>query len=131
MEGLVKVEDLGERFALDAAGHALVEQASGRAYRVGDEVEVEVGAADPVRRRIDLLLVEAGKARVAASARPQGGGRGRREGGASRKGRQGSGGRPAEERTSRTPANGPRRDRRGGGRAGGGAKRKGSRGRPR
>ncbi|MGA8891540.1 MAG: ribonuclease R, partial [Anaeromyxobacteraceae bacterium] len=60
VEGLVKTEDLGDGFALDKDGHALVEKRSGRAYRVGDEVEVEVMAADPVRRRIDLALVEGG-----------------------------------------------------------------------
>ena len=69
VEGLVKVEDLGDGFELDADGHALVERRGGRAYRVGDELEVEVGAVDPKRRRIDLLLVEAGKTR---SKRPTG-----------------------------------------------------------
>ena len=64
VEGLVRAEDLGESFELDAAGHALVEKRTGRAFRVGDGVEVEVAAVDPVRRRIDLYLVEAGEARV-------------------------------------------------------------------
>jgi len=118
VEGLVKVEDLGDRFALDAEGHALVEQASGRSYRVGDEVEVEVGAVDPVRRRIDLLLVEAGKARATAPSRREGSGRRGRE--APSKGRPASRARPAEEQRSRPAAGGARRP------GGGGAKRKAS-----
>lgn len=64
VEGLVKAEDLGDGFVLDKDGHALVEKRSGRSYRVGDDVEVEVAAVDPARRRIDLALVEAGKTRA-------------------------------------------------------------------
>ena len=70
VEGLVKAEDLGEGFVLDKEGHALVEKRSGRAYRVGDELEVQVSASDPARRRIDLLLVEGGEARVGARQDP-------------------------------------------------------------
>jgi ribonuclease R len=72
VEGLVKVEDLGEGFELDPRAHALIDRRSGRAFRVGDEVEVEVLSASPVRRQIDLALVEAGRARLAPR-------RGRRE----------------------------------------------------
>jgi ribonuclease R len=64
VEGLVKAEDLGDGFVLDKDGHALVEKRSGRSYRVGDDVEVEVAAVDPARRRIDLALVEGGKTRA-------------------------------------------------------------------
>jgi ribonuclease R len=71
VEGLVKAEDLGDGFVLDKDGHALVEKRSGRAYRVGDELEVQVAAADPVRRRIDLLLVEGGEARVGTRQDPE------------------------------------------------------------
>jgi len=60
VEGLVKTEDLGEDFELDAELHALVQRRTGRAFRVGDRVEVEVAAASPARRQIDLLLVEKG-----------------------------------------------------------------------
>jgi ribonuclease R len=73
VEGLVKVEDLGEAFVLDKDGHALVAPRSGRSYRVGDELEVEVAAADPGRRRIDLATVEGGKTRpVGEAPRPKG-----------------------------------------------------------
>jgi ribonuclease R len=68
VEGLVKAEDLGEGFELDPEAHALVERRSGRAFRVGDEVQVELLAATPVRRQIDLGLVEAGEVRRADRA---------------------------------------------------------------
>jgi ribonuclease R len=66
VEGLVKAEDLGSGFALDKRLHALVQPATGRAYRVGDRVEVEVAAASPTRRQIDLSLVEGGEVSRAA-----------------------------------------------------------------
>jgi len=65
VEGLVKATDLGEGFALDPKLHALVERRSGRAFRVGQAVEVEVLGASPARRQIDLGLVEAGEVRRA------------------------------------------------------------------
>ncbi len=66
VEGLVRVEELGEGFELDPVLHALVEPASGRAFRVGDKVRVEVVSSSPARRRIELRLVgtAAEKARV-------------------------------------------------------------------
>ncbi len=63
VEGLVKLEDLGDAFELDRDLHALVQRRTGRAYRVGDRVEVEIRAASPARRQIDLALVEEGAAR--------------------------------------------------------------------
>ena len=95
VEGLVKAEDLGEGFVLDKEGHALVEKRSGRAYRVGDEIEVQVSASDPARRRIDLLLVEGGEAKVGARQDP-----GKRP---SRKksGKAGKSGKPGKRTTKR------------------------------
>jgi ribonuclease R len=61
VEGLVKVEDLGEGWDLDPELHALVQHRTGRSFRVGDRVEVEVTAASPARRQIDLGLVVRGK----------------------------------------------------------------------
>ena len=61
VEGLVRVEDLGGRFDLDPVLHALVDPGTGRAFRVGDKVRVEVVSASPERRRIELGLVEAGR----------------------------------------------------------------------
>jgi ribonuclease R len=62
VEGLVKTEDLGVGLHLDSKLHALVDRARGRAFRIGDEVEVEVLNASPARRQIDLALVEGGRA---------------------------------------------------------------------
>jgi ribonuclease R len=72
VEGLVKVDDLGEGFELDEELHALVQRRTGRSFRVGDRVEVEVTAASPARRQIDLALVEAGEARRPEEARHAG-----------------------------------------------------------
>jgi ribonuclease R len=95
-EGLVKSEDLGEGFVLDADGHALVERRSGRSYRVGDELEVEVAAVDTVRRRVDLLLVEGGEARAGAVR-----GAPDRRPGERKQGRRDHGRHPAPERGKR------------------------------
>ena len=67
VEGLVKAEDLGDDWELDLDLHALVQRRSGRAFRVGDRVEVELTAASPARRQIDLALVEQGKALAAGA----------------------------------------------------------------
>jgi len=93
VEGLVKAETLGDGFAFDPRLHALAEPRSGRAYRVGDAVEIEVAAASPVRRQVDLLLVEGG--RTLGSAEP---------GERSRVGPRGRGG--GEQRRERAPARG-------------------------
>jgi ribonuclease R len=66
VEGLVRVEDLGEATELDPVLHALVDRTTGRAFRVGDELRVEVLSASPERRRIELGLVEEGRTRRAA-----------------------------------------------------------------
>jgi ribonuclease R len=62
VEGLVKVEDLGGAPELDPVQHALVDRASGRAYRVGDKLRVLLVSASPARRRIELALAEEGRA---------------------------------------------------------------------
>jgi ribonuclease R len=59
VEGLVRVEDLGDGFELDKVLHALVQPATGRSFRVGDRVRVEVVSSSPARRRIELRLVDA------------------------------------------------------------------------
>jgi ribonuclease R len=72
VEGLVKAEDLGVGLQLDPKMHALVDRARGRAFRVGDEVEVEVLNSSPARRQIDLALVEGGRTLRAAREWPGG-----------------------------------------------------------
>jgi ribonuclease R len=81
VEGLVRAEDLGGAFQLDPVLHALVEPGTGRAFRVGEKVRVEVVSASPARRRIELALVEEGRVRIApraerAGVKPDGSGRG-------------------------------------------------------
>ena len=67
VEGLVKIEDLGGDWEHDPDLHALVQRGTGRAFRVGDRVEVELTAASPARRQIDLALVEKSGALAGAS----------------------------------------------------------------
>jgi ribonuclease R len=99
VEGLVKVEELPGEFALDPVQHALVDRRTRKAYRVGDEIDVQVVASSPQRRQIDLLLAGAvartqpplsgAGARERLTMAPRGPSGGRDE----RKGRGGSGGR--------------------------------------
>ena len=56
VEGLVRTEELPGEFELDPVHHALVERRTGRAFRVGDSVEVLVTGASPQRRRVELAL---------------------------------------------------------------------------
>jgi ribonuclease R len=103
VEGLVRADQMAGRLELDTRLHALVDRVGGRAFRVGDAVDVEIVSADPGRRRIELRLVgEAGEAlpaRARGPARParrggpgerraasRRGGPGRRGGGGSGKG---------------------------------------------
>jgi ribonuclease R len=127
VEGLVRADDLGEGFELDADGHALVEARSGRAYRVGDEIEVEVAAADPVLRRIDLLPVEAGQVRARVERErpsrgrgrpPPGRGEGRERSGRKGRGEAGSGESAGPPRGARRPGAAPAERGGGGGRPG-------------
>ncbi|MGZ6125561.1 MAG: ribonuclease R family protein, partial [Myxococcales bacterium] len=60
VEGLVPAESLGSGVKLDKEMQRLVVGASGTSYSIGDEVMVEVMAADPVRRRITLSLAQKG-----------------------------------------------------------------------
>jgi ribonuclease R len=59
VEGLLPATELGEGVVLDEELHRLVVGRSGKAYGVGDELRVRVATADPVRRRIGLVLAGA------------------------------------------------------------------------
>ena len=61
VEGLLASADLGDGVVLDAELHRLVVGRSGRAYGVGDTLRVRVASADPVRRRIGLVLAGAAR----------------------------------------------------------------------
>ena len=78
----------------------------GRAFRVGEEVEVEVASASPLRRRIELKLVEERRRRRGGAARgrsgPRGGG-GRGEAGAQRARGRGRGREPSRRPRSGGP----------------------------
>lgn len=56
VEGLIRREELGEDFELDGECCALVQPRTGRAFRVGDPVQVEVHGVSPARRQMDLIL---------------------------------------------------------------------------
>ena len=105
VEGLVRAETLPGMFDLDPVHHALVDRGTGRAFRVGDPVEVQVADVSIERRRIDLALVSelpTSDPALQGAARPpgrkrllDGGARGGRGGkaGAGRRGRRQAGGR--------------------------------------
>jgi hypothetical protein len=57
VEGLVRAETLPGMFDLDPVHHALIDHGTGRAFRVGDQVEVQVSDVSIERRRVDLALV--------------------------------------------------------------------------
>lgn len=132
VEGLVKAEDLPGAFELDPVHHALVDRGTGRAFRVGDALEVQVAAASPQRRQITLTLASALPAAepgLRGPGRPEGrhglkgrdragrGGSPSRGGGTPqpRKGGKGKGPRPGGGGSSRRPkpGRGSRRGRRG------------------
>jgi ribonuclease R len=130
VEGLVRAETLPGMFDLDPVHHALIDHGTGRAFRVGDPVEVQVADVSIERRRVDLALVSEmptadlalqGGARPAGRKRLLDGGakgeRGARPGTGQRDG-GGRGARPAGRGVGRgAPAKGS-----GGGRPGGAGK---------
>ena len=59
LEGLVHVSGMaGDHYRFVESDHALCGETTGRVYRLGDRVDVQVMSVDPARRRIDLGLVE-------------------------------------------------------------------------
>jgi ribonuclease R len=124
VEGLVRAEELPGAFELDTAHHALIDRVTGRAFRVGDPVEVEVVEASTQRLKVELRLTSAmpdAEARLRGAARSGRGGTGAspRPGRGSppprRGGRTGKGPRPGAPAAPRRPKPGraPRRGRRG------------------
>lgn len=75
VEGLIKLDSLGEPFDFDEVHMRLSGKRTGRSLELGDKVMVEINNVSVLRRRIDftLIAVEAGKARrspkVEANAR--------------------------------------------------------------
>ncbi|HTL37863.1 MAG TPA: ribonuclease R [Kofleriaceae bacterium] len=56
VEGLIKLDSLGEPFTYDAVHMRLSGQRSGRTLELGDKVVVEINNVSVVRRRIDFTL---------------------------------------------------------------------------
>lgn len=57
VEGLVRLSDIpGDYFVFDEATHTLIGDRSGKRFRLGDKVRVEVADVDIARRRIDFIL---------------------------------------------------------------------------
>jgi ribonuclease R len=72
VEGLLPATELGDGVEHDTELHRLVVGTSGKAYGVGDELRVRVASADPVKRRIGLVLAGAGAGRWPARAEGDG-----------------------------------------------------------
>jgi ribonuclease R len=66
IEGLIRMDSLGDRFELDENGVRLSGRRSGQTFTLGDTVTVKVEDVSLARRRIDLSLVQS----AAAPARP-------------------------------------------------------------
>jgi ribonuclease R len=71
VEGLVPVSALGEDFFVyEEKQHRLRGRSSGKIFRLGDELQVKLGAIDEVRRRLDFRLPgSAGRAPAPAPGR--------------------------------------------------------------
>ena len=63
VEGLIKLDSLGEAMSYDEVHMRLTAERSGRSIELGDKVTVEIANVSVVRRRIDFTLV-AGAARA-------------------------------------------------------------------
>lgn len=59
VEGLIKLDSLGERFQYDEVHMRLVAERSGRAIELGDRVTIEIANVSVARRRIDFAWVAA------------------------------------------------------------------------
>jgi len=59
VEGLIKLDSLGEPFVYDEIHMRLSGKRSGRTLELGDKVTVEINNVSVVRRRIDFTLVQA------------------------------------------------------------------------
>jgi len=57
-EASLDVDDLSGAFVLDEAGHSLAARKGGRAYHLGDRMDVVIDSTDPVRGQINVSLVE-------------------------------------------------------------------------
>ena len=57
VEGLVRVADLDDYYIFDEARLQLTGKRTGRSYRMGSEVRVQLAGANPISRQIDFRLL--------------------------------------------------------------------------
>jgi len=57
-EGSLDVDALSGAFVLDERGHSLAARKGGRAYHLGDKLDVVIDSTDPVRGQINVRLAE-------------------------------------------------------------------------
>ncbi len=74
VQGLVHVSSMSDDYyAFDEKAHRLKGESTGRVYRLGDRVEVQVARVDLERRQIDFALVDVlERPRAPRAARPRG-----------------------------------------------------------
>lgn len=59
VEGLIRFENLnGDYYQLNETNKTLVGKATGKVYKLGDEVEIEVISANKQLHRVDFKLIE-------------------------------------------------------------------------
>ncbi|MFQ5894041.1 MAG: S1 RNA-binding domain-containing protein, partial [Nitrospinota bacterium] len=64
VEGLVRMSDIpGDYFVYDEQSHTLIGDRSGKVFRLGDKVRVEVADVDIARRQIDFTLARPARRR--------------------------------------------------------------------
>jgi ribonuclease R len=69
VEGLVPVSSLGDDFFVyEEKQHRLRGRSSGKIYRLGDDIRVELKAIDEVRRRLDFRVASAARSRPPSRA---------------------------------------------------------------
>jgi ribonuclease R len=68
VEGLVKLDSLGEHMTYDNVHMRLTAERSGRAIELGDKVTVEIANVSVVRRRIDFTLINTSRIATATPA---------------------------------------------------------------
>jgi ribonuclease R len=70
VEGLVPVSSLGDDFYVyEEKQHRLRGRSSGKVFRLGDSIRVQLKAIDEVRRRLDFRIAGVESARPEARAR--------------------------------------------------------------
>ena len=63
VEGLIKLDSLGEPFSYDEAHMRLSGRRTGKTLELGDKVTVEITNVSVLRRRIDFVLIDGGSAK--------------------------------------------------------------------